>query len=395
MNKKLITYLVSFAAFMGPFTQSIYTPLLPEVKTVFGASEYLINLTISIFTFVMAAMQIVYGPLTDNIGRKKVLLPGIVVYVLSSVGAALSSSIYLLLLFRVGQAAGIAAGSVVATTVIGDIYEGKLRGRAMGTFQMLVALGPVAGPVIGGFVGQYYGFHGVFWVLVIVGALLLVLNSMALPETRPPQAGGGRFSPKDFASVLSRPQGQAILALGFFQYYTFYNFLVFLPSLLVTYYHTSPGQNGLVFLPMSLSVVLGSLLGGRVQEHFRPSKFLLTTSSLNVVATLLFALLAPLSLSLLIASISLFGFCLGLSLPVQTTLLIGAFPNNRATAMGLYNLFRYVGMGAGPMIGTIFFHMGNRVEFVFAAVVFALAVVFAAYQFNRVRKEQLVVQESI
>lgn len=386
MNKKLITYLVAFAAFMGPFTQSIYTPLLPYVKTGFGASEYLINLTISIFTFVMAAMQIVYGPLTDTVGRKKVLIPGIVIYVVSSVGAALSGSIYGLLLFRVGQAVGVAAGSVVATTVIGDIYEGKLRGRAMGTFQMLVALGPVAGPVIGGFVGQYYGFHGVFWVLVAVGLALLAFIAVALPETRPAGAVGRRFSFRDFGTILSRPQGSAILLLGFFQYYTFYNFLVFMPALLVSYYHTSPGQNGLVFLPMSLAVVLGSLVGGRVQEHFRPPRFLITTSSLNVVATFLFALVAPLSLPVLIASISLFGFCLGLSLPVQTTMLIGAFPHNRATAMGLYNLFRFVGMGAGPMIGTVFFHMGDRVEFVFAGAVFGTAVAFAAYQFGKVRK---------
>jgi len=168
MNKKLITYLVSFAAFFGPFTQSIYTPLLPQVKQQFHTSEYGVNLTISIFTFVMAFMQIVYGPLVDNLGRKKILLPGIALYIVASMGAAYANSIGLLLVCRVLQAGGIAVGSVVATTVIGDLYEGAPRGRAMGTFQMLVALGPAVGPVIGGFVGQFFGFHGVFWVLAFL-----------------------------------------------------------------------------------------------------------------------------------------------------------------------------------------------------------------------------------
>src|SRR3954451_20756114 len=226
-NKKLITYLVSFAAFFGPFTQSIYTPLLPQVKQQFNTSEYVVNLTISIFSFVMAFMQIVYGPLTDNLGRRKVLLPGIILYIIASIGAALSYSIYLLLLFRVLQATGIAVGSVVATTVIGDLFEGKLRGRAMGTFQMLVALGPAVGPVIGGFAGQYFGFHGVFWVLTITGSLLLILNSRYLPETRPAHFTSRRFNLREYVTILSNRNGLAVILLGFFQYFTFYVFWCF------------------------------------------------------------------------------------------------------------------------------------------------------------------------
>jgi len=385
VNKKLITYLVSFAAFFGPFTQSIYTPLLPQVQQQFNTSEYVINLTISIFTFVMAFMQIVYGPLTDNAGRRKVLLPGIILYIIASAGAALSYSIYLLLLFRVLQAIGIAVGSVVATTVIGDLFEGKLRGRAMGTFQMLVALGPAVGPVVGGFVGQYFGFHGVFWVLTITGVLLLALSFMYLPETRPIHFTARKFNISDYTNILANRNGLAVILLGFFQYFTFYNFLVFLPSLLVQFYHLSPAQNGLVFLPLSISVVIGSLIGGRTQEHFEPKKFLITAAILNVIATLLFALVVASGFSLLLVSLSFFGLCLGISLPVQTTLLANTFHQNRATAMGLYNFFRFMGMAAGPMVGTVFYHMGNRVEFIAAAFFFGIAVAFAASWFFRVK----------
>jgi MFS family permease len=383
MNKKVVTYIVSFAAFFGPFTQSIYTPLLPQVKQQFQTSDYIVNLTISIFTIVMALMQIVYGPLTDNVGRKKILLPGIVLYIAASIGCAFSTSIFSLLFFRVIQAAGIAVGSVVATTVIGDLYEGPSRGRAMGTFQMLVALGPAAGPVIGGFVGQKFGFHGVFWVLAGSGLMLLLLNFIFLSETRPTVTSRQRFTLNSFSTILSRPEGSAIIGLGFFQYFTFYNFLVFLPSLLVLYYHLSPSQNGLVFLPMSLAVVIGTIIGGRIQEYFQPRKFLIISSSLNVVATLLFAIVAHVSLIVLIISIFIFGLCLGVSLPVQTTLLTNVFSHNRATAIGLYNFFRFMGMGAGPMVGTFFYNINNRLEFIFAAFAFGCCVAFAAYQFNR------------
>ena len=150
----------------------------------------------------MAFMQIVYGPLTDTRGRRNTLLPGIMLYIMATVGAALSGSIYGLLFFRILQAAGIAVGSVVAVTVIGDLYEGPARGRAMGTFQTLVALGPVLGPVLGGFAGQYFGISGVFWVLAISGTLLLLLNSFLLPETKPVHHGIKTFKLQDFYGVF-------------------------------------------------------------------------------------------------------------------------------------------------------------------------------------------------
>lgn len=140
---------------------------------------------------------------------------------------------------------------------------------------------------------------------------------------------------------------------------------------------------------MSLFLVLGSFTGGRLQEKSNPRTFLLITSSLNVLATILFVILSPVSLPVLIVSISLFGLCLGLSLPVQTTLLARAFTQNRATAIGVYNFFRYLGMAAGPIFGSVFYQLGNRVEFLFAAFLFALTVLFARRQFTKTDRYQL------
>lgn len=389
MNKKFIVYLVSFAAFFGPFTQTIYTPMLPEIQQQLYTSEFMINLTISIFTIVLAFMQIVYGPLIDTQGRRRMLLLGLLIYIVASIGAALSSSIFLLLLFRALQASGLAAGSVVATTVIGDLFEGKLRGRAMGTYQTLVSLGPVTGPVIGGVVGEYFGYHGVFWVLAITALLLWVTNFLFLPETKPETGKKDRFTIRSFSEILVKRTGSAIILLGFIQYFTFYTFLVFLPSILSVFYGLSASQNGLVFLAMSLFMVLGSFVGGRIQEHFESRKLLVTTASLNVLSTFLFVAVASYSLPVLIISISLFGLCLGLSLPVQTTLLADEFHHNRATAMGVYNFFRYLGMAAGPMVGAIFYQFGYRVEFIFAGSIFACAVLFAVMQFSRSNKESI------
>ncbi|WKA46929.1 MFS transporter [Geobacillus zalihae] len=359
MKRQLVVYLVSLAAFLGPFTQTIYTPILPEVREAFATSSFLINLTISIFTFFLAMMQIVYGPLTDRKGRRTVLLGGIVIYIAASLGCFFSTSISALLFFRALQAVGIAAGSVVAATVIGDLFTGKERGRAMGTFQMMVSLGPVVGPIVGGFLAEHFPFRTVFLALVAVGGLVGAGNFLLLKETKPETAVSSPFRLSDFASVLRRRAGSSIVLLGFVQYYSLYNFLVFLPSILTDRYGLSAQEKGTVYLAMSSMIVIGSFLGGRLQGRFPERRILLAASYLTVLSIFFFLIAAQRSLSLLVLAIALFGLFLGLSLPVQTTVLTNVFQANRSTAIGVYNFFRYMGMAFGPMIGSALFAVGG------------------------------------
>ncbi|MDP4163929.1 MAG: MFS transporter [Bacillota bacterium] len=357
-NRAFIVYLVAFAAFLGPFTQTIYVPIIPEVINELHTSHFLVNLTISFYTLFLAIMQMVYGPLADSKGRRKIMLAGISVYLLATIGCYFSESIYILLIFRSLQAVGIAAGSVIAVTVIGDLFEGNTRIKPMGTFQMMVSLGPVVGPVVGGFLGGSFNFHFVFLALVAVGLLVLAGNFLFLKETKPENAVKRRFKFTDYFTILKNRTGSAIIFLGFIQYYSLYNFLVFLPGLMGDRYGLTVEEKGLVFVPLSLSIVIGSFIGGRLQR-FSGKQVVVYTAYLNVAAILLFILVSHVALILLIVSISLFGLFLGMSLPVQTTMLTLEFQANRATATGAYNFFRYMGMAFGPIVGSLLVQMGG------------------------------------
>ncbi len=383
MSPRLLTFMVAFAAFLGPFTQTVYAPILPELGGALRTTPFLINLSISIFTLVLAFMQIIYGPLVDRSGRKRTLLAGLAIYIVASLGCFLADCIETLLAFRALQAVGIAAGAVVAVTVIGDRFEGAARGRAMGSFQMMVALGPVVGPVVGGFVGEHLDFHYVFLLLAIVGAAALLSNAIWLRETRP--AGEPRaFHPAQYLEVLGNRQGLAIMLLSFVQYYAFYNYLVFMPRVLDAVYGLSASEKGLVFLPLSVAVVIGSYVGGRLLGHWRPRPMLLVTALLNALSLLLFVAVAPLSLVALVVAVTAFGLFLGLSLPVQTSLLMDLYQHNRATAVGSYNFFRFMGMATGPVLGSWLFQDGNLgLLYGFAAAAFLLAVGNAQLRFRQ------------
>ncbi|MEC1177566.1 MFS transporter [Metasolibacillus meyeri] len=381
MYKKILVYLVSIAAFFGPFTQTIYVPMLPSIAEHFQASLDAVNLTVSIYPIFFAFMQLIYGPLIDKYGRRPILLLGFMVYLLATLGAALSYTIASLIIFRALQAIGVAVGSVAAITIIGDLYEGTMRGRSMGTYQMLVALGPGLGPIFGGFVGQHYNINGLFWILLGISLVFWLILWLSLPETRTPEAVNERFQLKQLTIVLNHRVGLAIIVLGSVQYAIFYMLLVLLPNIVDDVYHLNSSETGLIFLPISLFIIIGSIIGGRIQERFEVKSLLVIVASLHMIVVFLFALLASVSLTMLITLLSLFGLFLGISLPLQTTLLANELPRNRATSTGVYNFFRYVWMTIGPVIGTYLFWIGYRLEFLACGVIFAGLLLFVARNF--------------
>ncbi len=173
------------------------------------------------------------------------------------------------------------------------------------------------------------------------------------------------------------------MLLSFVQYYAFYNYLVFMPRVLDAVYGLSASEKGLVFLPLSVAVVIGSYVGGRLLGHWRPRPMLLVTALLNALSLLLFVAVAPLSLVALVVAVTAFGLFLGLSLPVQTSLLMDLYQHNRATAVDSYNFFRFMGMATGPVLGSWLFQDGNLgLLYGFAAAAFLLAVGNAQLRFR-------------
>ncbi|MGM7432109.1 MFS transporter [Bacillus pacificus] len=255
-----ILYVVCMSALLGSFAQNIYTPILPMIQGSFHTSLYFVNVTVSLFTFVLAIMQLIYGPLIDTKGRKSVLIPSLVISTIGSIGCAFSANIYLFLFFRAVQAIGIAAIPVVSATIIGDLFEGKERGEAMSLYQMLLALAPAIGPLIGGYLGSINGHVSVFLFLSILGILLLMINISLLPETKPTVSKQPQ-SKKNYWFILKNKTGFSITLIGFIQFCIYFCFLVFLPSILTNLFHLTASEIGLMFVPMSLSIMLGRDIG--------------------------------------------------------------------------------------------------------------------------------------
>ncbi|ALQ66499.1 MFS transporter [Bacillus thuringiensis] len=372
-----ILYVVCMSALLGSFAQNIYTPILPMIQGSFHTSLYLVNVTVSLFTFILAIMQLAYGPLIDTKGRKSVLIPSLVISTIGSIGCAFSANIYLFLFFRAVQAIGIAAIPVVAATIIGDLFEGKERGEAMSLYQMLLALAPAIGPLIGGYLGSIHGHLSVFLFLSILGILLLMINISLLPETKPtvmkqPQAK------KNYWFILKNKTGFSITLIGFIQFCIYFCFLVFLPSILINSFHLTVNEIGLMFVPMSLSIMLGSFCYKFLQKRLTTKQTLFITSFFNIICVTLFSFTYSINIPFIIIVTSLYGFSMGLSMPTHTTLLTEEFVQERATAIGMYNFIRYLGMGTGPLVGGfLLFNQNYFWIFFLGAIMFLIIILYA------------------
>ncbi len=346
---------VSAAAFLGPFTQTVYVPSLVEIGGFLHANAFMVNLTISLFTAILAISSFIVGPLADARGRRAVLIPGMLAYVAGSLVCLLASSYWVFLAGRVVQACGISTGSVVAAAVIGDLYAPKERLHAMNTYQLLLFLGPVFGPVIGGLVAGYLHWQWAFGVLVAAGLAVTAYVAARLPETLAGAAFGNRLTLAGVRSVLGNASARSILLIGFSQFYGYYVFLVFLPRLAEQFGLTTV-EKGFAFVPLTAGILAGISGARRWLAHW-PGRRILRFASYALAADvlLLWLLLAgdALSIPLLGTVLLIYGVLLGGSLPAQSTILVNLFTAERATAMGIYNFTRFMGAAAGPLLAAL------------------------------------------
>lgn len=189
---------------VGPIALDLYLSAFPQIAAELGTTPTQVQLTLTACMIGLAAGQLVAGLASDALGRKRPLLVGMALFFAFSLLCMLSQSIWMLILARFLQGVGGGAGIVIARAVIRDRTSGEAMIRALTTVMILLGLGPIVAPMIGGALMRFTDWRGVFASLTTI-ALLLLLGSLTLPESLPPE----RRTPvsvaklrRDFGAVL-------------------------------------------------------------------------------------------------------------------------------------------------------------------------------------------------
>jgi DHA1 family bicyclomycin/chloramphenicol resistance-like MFS transporter len=375
---------VAAGAFLGPFTQTVYTPALGQLERYFQVNTLLINLTIALFTAILAVSNFIIGPIADRWGRRATLLPGLVIYIVGCVLCMAAESYGLFLAGRAVQAAGISAALLVAPAVIGDIYTPQERARAMSTYQTVSFMGPVVGPVLGGAIAYFFPWQWIFALLAVAATGVLLYNWARLKETLPPETVPVPISLSMFGNVLRNRSACSILVVGFSQFYGYYVFLVFLPVLLHKMLALPEKVFGFFFVPLTLGLLLGVRMGARWQKHW-PRTRILNAASFGMAITVALFWIALhwqlMNVAALVLLLSCYGLLLGCSTPVQSTILVNLFQQQKGTAVGLYNFARFTGAAIGPVVGgvLVLHYSVNAVFLLLALLLLGAAVVIRRY----------------
>jgi MFS transporter, DHA1 family, multidrug resistance protein len=170
---------------LGPLTIDMYLPALPKIADDLSVSSSVAQLTLTGTLAGLALGQLIVGPLSDSVGRRRPLMAGIVLHMLASLLCLFAPNIAVLGVARGLQGMGAAAAMVVAIAVVGDLYADSVAATVMSRLMLVLGVAPVVAPSLGAAVLLKASWHWVFAVLVVLAGGLLLLAALALPETLP------------------------------------------------------------------------------------------------------------------------------------------------------------------------------------------------------------------
>ena len=171
---------------LGPLTIDMYLPALPKIADDLSVSSSVVQLTLTGTLAGLALGQLIVGPLSDSLGRRRPLMAGIVLHIAASILCVLAPNLVVLGLARVLQGAGAAAAMVVAIAVVGDLFADNAAATVLSRLMLVLGVAPVVAPSLGAAVLLHGSWHWVFAALVVLAGVLLLVAALALPETLPP-----------------------------------------------------------------------------------------------------------------------------------------------------------------------------------------------------------------
>src|SRR6201996_6838530 len=177
--------LLAALSMAGPFSIDTFFPSFHAIAADFSISAWAVQQTLTVYMLPLSFMSLVQGPLSDAIGRRRVILVGLAVYTVASIGCTLAPTFGTLLLFRAFQGASVGVGGIVGRAVIRDLYDGPQAQKLISLVTMIFAFAPAVAPVIGGWIHIFLGWRGVFGFMASFGAALGISAYFMLPETHP------------------------------------------------------------------------------------------------------------------------------------------------------------------------------------------------------------------
>lgn len=350
----LFLVMLAGLGWVGPFSIDTVFPAFAQMGVQWGVSEIALQQIISVYLLAFAAMSLFHGPLSDALGRRPVVIAGLIVYTVAAIGCALAPNLAVLLVFRALQGFSAGAGQILSRAMVRDVFADAQAQRTMAHIAMIFGLAPALAPIVGGWVLIVGDWRGIFWFLVALGAVLLVLVVFRLPETHPTERRttfSARGVGRNLATVWQVPAGRRLALTAMLHFGGIFLYITAAPLFVVNLLGRGEQDFWLLFVPLIGGMVAGSWVSGRLAGRFSGRRLASIGYLISAVAGCVNLALAAFPVtqgvpwSVLVLPVLSFG--IAISFPILTLAMLDLYPALRGAAASVQS---FVAMIANALI---------------------------------------------
>lgn len=321
----------------------IYLPAMPVMATdLQGDAE----LTITGFLIGFCIAQLVWGPVSDHFGRRLPLFIGMVLFIAGSVGCALSTDIVQIVFWRVFQALGACTGPMLARAMIRDLFSRTRAAQMLSTLMIIMAVAPIAGPLIGGQMIKVTSWHTIFWLLAIIGVLMLVslfwLEETLPAEKRVKASLSGAFA--NYAILLRNASFMRFTLCLTFYYVAAYAFITGSPFVYIRYFGVDPQHYGWLFAVNIIGLMAVSVVNRRLVHRYPLESLLRFAVFAASLAAVILAAATGFGfggIGLIVVAVFVFFSMNGIIAATSSACALDAVPNVAGSASALMGSLQY------------------------------------------------------
>ncbi len=342
---RLIPITLAGLIMIGPFTVDTPFPAFSAIQSDFHVGASATQQLVSFYLFTFGVMSVFHGPLSDAIGRKPVMIGGVAVYALASLGCVFAPNMTVLLVLRAVQGISAGGGVVLARTLVRDLYDGPDAQRLMSRVMMIFSLAPAIAPIIGGVIVANANWRWIFAGLALLGLVLIALIIFVLPETQPVE----RRTPLKVSALVANlwevarnPTFLSIALIAALSFGALFAYIGAAAIVVVDLLHLGETDFWMLFVPLIGGMLVGSYVSGRAAGRIATTRLVTLSLTGAVVAAGLNLALSETILPLQMLGPALIAFAVQTGYPTVQLLLLDMFPQTRGAATSVMTVISLV-----------------------------------------------------